>query len=317
MNYSHMENPIFLVGAERSGTTVLRLMLDHHPSITWRNEFEYAVDQISDDHQSWPELQPYYDWLQTHRIFQASGLTIDRDLDYPSLVKDFLQQHRDRAGKPIVGATVHRHFDRLLRIWPNAMFIHILRDGRDVARSNIGMGWAGNVWTGVEKWIEAEQLWKSLKTVIPADHRIEITSEDLINNPEQELTRICEFLGLSYAPEMMDYIQKTTYDTPDPAYIAQWRRKLSDRQVQLAEERIAPMLTERGYELSGLPQLKVDEWLKFRLKVQNWWACAQFRMNRNGLPLFMADYVSRKLGLSQWQKQVQLKLNEVETAHLK
>lgn len=316
MDSSYIKKPIFLVGAERSGTTVLRLMLDHHPSIAWRNEFEHAVDQMP-DHQGWPDLNHYYDWLETHRIFQASGVTINKSLDYPALINDFLVQHRDRTGKPMIGATVHRHFDRLLRIWPDALFIHILRDGRDVARSNIGMGWAGNVWMGIEKWIEAEQLWKTLKEHIPVERRIDVTYENLIHSPEQELTRICEFLGLSYAPEMMNYVQNTTYDTPDPAYIAQWRRKLTDRQVQLAESRIAPMLTERGYELSGLPIIQVDQGLSLRLKIHSWWECARFRMKRNGLRLFIADFLSRKLGLTQWQKQVRLQLNKVETAHLK
>lgn len=316
MDSSYLKKPIFLVGAERSGTTVLRLMLDHHPDISWRNEFEHAVDRVP-DHQGWPDLEKYYDWLETHRIFQASGVTINKDLDYPALINDFLVQHRDRAGKAIIGATVHRHFDRLLRIWPDAVFIHILRDGRDVARSNIGMGWAGNVWIGIEKWIKAEQLWKRLQSTIPVERRIEVTYENLINNPEQELTRICEFLGLSYASEMMTYVQDTTYDTPDPAYIAQWRRKLSDRQVQLVESKIASMLTERGYELSGLPIIPVNQGLELRLKLHSKWQCACFRMKRNGLPLFMADYLSRQLGLTQWQKHVRLRLNEVETAYLK
>ena len=316
MDSPYLKNPIFLVGAERSGTTVLRLMLDHHPDISWRNEFEHAVDRVP-DHQGWPDLEHYYDWLETHRIFQASGVTINKALDYPALMNDFLVQHRDRAGKSIIGATVHRHFDRLLRIWPDALFIHILRDGRDVARSNIGMGWAGNVWMGIEKWIQAEQLWKRLQSTIPVERRIEVTYENLITNPEQELTRICQFLRLSYAPEMMTYVQDTTYDTPDPAYIAQWRRKLSDRQVQLVESRIASMLTERGYELSGLPIIQVNKGLELRLKLHSKWQCALFRMKRNGLALFMADYLSRQLGLTQWQKQVRLKLNEVETAYLK
>ena len=316
MSSSYLENPVFLIGAERSGTTVLRLMLDHHPEICWRNEFEYAIDLVP-DHEGWPGLEYYYEWLETHRIFQASGLAINKTLDYPALINDFLVQHRDRAGKSIVGATVHRHFDRLLRIWPQARFIRILRDGRDVARSNIGMGWAGNVWTGLEKWIEAEQLWDNLQPTLAAEQYVEVTYENLINNPEQELTRICEFLGVSYSPAMMDYIGKTTYDTPDPRYIAQWRRKLTNRQVQLAESRIAPMLTERGYELSGLPIINVGSLNQFYLKVDSWWKCAQFRMNRNGLSLFVADYLSRKLGLTQWQKQVRLKLNAVETAHLK
>ena len=316
MTASFLERPVFLVGAERSGTTVLRLMLDYHPEISWRNEFEYSVD-LMPENDGWPALSHYYDWLETHRIFQASTLKIKTELSYPELINDFLAQHRDRSGKSIVGATVHRHFDRLLRIWPDARFIHIMRDGRDVARSNIGMGWAGNMWTGVDNWIESEALWAQLEPKLPADQQINVTYEALITNPEQELTRICEFLGLSYSPAMMDYIQNTTYDTPDPKYIAQWRRKLSDRQIQLAEARIMTMLTERGYELSQLPKLTITPFLAKRLQIHDWWERALFRLRRNGFPLFVADYLSRKLGLTQWQKNVRLKLNAVEAAHLK
>jgi len=313
---SVLEQPVFLVGAERSGTTVLRLMLDHHPDITWRNEFEYAVDLIPDE-AGWPSLETYYAWLDSHRIFQASQLTIDSSLSYPELIKSFLAQHQNRTGKSIVGATVHRHFDRLLKIWPKARFIHILRDGRDVARSNIGMGWAGNVWTGVSRWVEAEHLWSQMKAEIPSNCYVEVTYEALIQNPAQELTRICDFLGVPYSNDMMSYVEETTYDKPDARYIAQWKRKLSERQIQLVESRITGMLAERGYELSGLPHLTITPALAQRLRLQDWWERFQFRLRRNGVSLFVADYLSRKLGLTAWQKQVRLKLNAIEAAHLK
>ena len=45
---SFIHEPFFLVGSERSGTTLLRLMLDHHTQLSWCNEFEYAVDLVSD-----------------------------------------------------------------------------------------------------------------------------------------------------------------------------------------------------------------------------------------------------------------------------
>src|SRR4030095_2960604 len=90
------------------------------------------------------------------------ALEVDRSLDYPGLMKSFVSQYGRRSRKPIHGATCHKHFDRLLRIWPRARFVHLMRDGRDVARSCIGMGWSGNVWCGAQRWIDAEELWAGL-----------------------------------------------------------------------------------------------------------------------------------------------------------
>lgn len=316
MHQDLLDKPYFLVGAERSGTTVLRLMLSHHSSIAWCNEFEYAVDALVDEN-TWPSLSDYYSWLDTHRIFQASKFKIDSELSYPELVNSFLCQQRDRSSKSIIGATVHRHFDRLLRIWPNARFIHLLRDGRDVSRSCIGMGWAGNVWTGVERWIEAEQLWTKLRASLTQDRYIEITYESLISDPQATLKKVSNFIGIPYDSSMLSYCESTTYETPNPAFIAQWQRKMSNRDIQLVESRIADMLVERGYSLSGLPSITVSKAMAKQLKLQDWWGRLEFRINRNGLKLFIADYLSRKLGLTLWQKQVRLKLNQIETTHLK
>ena len=308
--------PIFLVGAERSGTTVLRLMLDHHPKIAWCSEFEYAVDKISESGEL-PQLDEYYQWLETNGIFQDSGFTIDRSLSYSQLVNSFLVQKRDHAGKPIVGAAVHRHFDRLLQIWPHARFIHLVRDGRDVARSSIGMGWAGNVWTGLERWIDAEKIWTQINSIIPAERQIEVKYETLICEPIETLKKICEFIGTSYDPAMFGYTETTRYDLPDPKLIQQWRRKLSDYEIQLVESRIGTMLQERGYELSGLPHLTVTPVMEQQLKLQDWWARVQFRLQRYGLALFLADYLSRKLNLTQWQKSVKVKMYDTNRAYFK
>jgi hypothetical protein len=308
--------PIFLVGAERSGTTVLRLMLDHHPQLAWCNEFEYVVDRITASN-GWPELEEYYKWLETHRIFQATGFTIDRSLNYPQLVNSFLCQKREARGKSLVGATVHRHFDQLLKIWPDARFIHLIRDGRDVARSCIPMGWAGNVWTGAERWLKAESLWTQLCQKLPAEQQIEITYEDLISNPINNLTRLCEFIGIPFDLAMLSYPQKTSYDFPNPNLICQWKSKMSKREIQLVESRISTMLLERGYQLSGLPLLTITSTMERRLNRQDWWFRVWFRVQKFGLLLFLSDYFSRKFGLIHWQKRIQLQLNEIVKAHLK
>ncbi|MGL5080469.1 MAG: sulfotransferase family protein [Microcoleaceae cyanobacterium] len=308
--------PIFLVGAERSGTTVLRLMLKHHSKIAWCNEFEYAVDQVSHPGK-WPDLNQYYDWLETHRVFRATGFSLDHTLTYPELVNSFLYQKRESENKPIIGATVHRHFDRVLQIWPDARFIHLIRDPRDVARSCIGMGWAGNVWTGVERWLEAETLWEELQQHLPEQRYVEITYEGLIAEPSQVLTQLCEFIGVAYEPEMLDYTQTSNYTVPDPKYIGQWRRKLSEHEIQLVESRASHLLESRGYELSGLPALEVTSSLEKRLRLQDWWGKVQGRVERLGWPLVIEDFLTRKFGSKERQKQVTLRINAVFQSRLK
>ncbi|WP_013323989.1 sulfotransferase family protein [Gloeothece verrucosa] len=310
-----IESPIFLVGAERSGTTLLRLMLDHHTQIAFNSEFDYVIEQVSDSG-DWPELEQYYEFLDFMRYFPEASYEIDRSLSYPELVNSFLVQKKNQAGKPIVGATVHHHFDRLLWIWPKARFIHIIRDPRDVARSCIGMGWSGNVWTGVDRWLEAEKIWENLQQRIPEDRKIEIKYEILIKDFAATLTRICEFIGVPYDEAMLDYAKKTTYKSPNSSLVQQWKTKLSKQQIRLVESKIGKRLTERGYELSGLPPLTVTPLMERQLKLQDWWYRFQWRIKRFGLPLFLSDFLSRRLRIEGWQKQVKYKMNAIAINYL-
>lgn len=308
--------PLFLVGAERSGTTILRLMLDHHPQIAFFFEFEYAVQSVPDT-QGWPDLIHYYEFLEHNRIFEAGQLAIDKGLDYPHLIDSFLRQKRDRDGKPLVGATVHFQFDRVLRIWPDARFIHICRDGRDVGRSVIEMGWAGNMYTAVERWIEAEDLWAGMRRKISAKQYVDIQYEILVNQPEATLTKLCEFIGVPYDPAMLEYSKHGTYQAPSPKAIGQWKTKLPSTEVQLAEARIGPLLSERGYKLSGYPPLEVTRAMEKRLQRQSRWYSAMFRRRRYGTGLFFADVITRRLGPPAWQASVRKRLNAIDQLYLK
>jgi hypothetical protein len=312
----NISSPIFLVGAERSGTTLLRLMLDHHPQIAFNYEFEFAVDQI-DAAGNWPDLSAYYEYLAYHRIFLSTGFAIDPSLDYPALVNDFLLQKQQRDNKPIVGATVHHKFHNLIKIWPKAKFIHILRDGRDVARSNIFMGWAGNMFTSADLWIVAERLWIKLRTQLQPEQQITIYYEELIQTPEQILTQICDFIGVPFDQAMFDYAKHSTYSSPDPSIKERWRKQLTDYEIQLAECKIATMLTERGYPLSGLPLLKITPWLRLRMYIQNRWYKNLFRIRRYSFSLYLQDFLSRRLGMKNWQKRVKLRINATENKYIK
>ena len=315
LNFDVMSEPIFLVGAERSGTTLLRLMLDCHPNIAFECEFEYVVDYFSGD--NYPPIAEYYDRLETDRIFQSSNFEIDYSLNYPQLVNSFLVQKKIKTGKYFIGATVHRHFDRLLKIWSDAKFIHIVRDGRDVARSCVKMNWAGNVWTGCDRWLEVERLWLQLKPTLSRDRYIEVNYEDLIAEPEITLERICDFIGTRYSPAMFDYARTTSYGLPDPKLLFQWQHKLSSWEIRLLEAKIGNLLLQYDCELSPYPPLKINWAFAKILEIHSKLAVILGRINIYGLYLVVASWISRHLYIQSWQKEIQLQCNQIDTARLK
>jgi len=312
---SAQEEPFFLVGSERSGTTLLRLMLAHHKHIECAPEFEFLVEEMPAE-SGWPALESYYEWLATNRIFVPYGFTVDRALDYPALTRSFLAQYCKRSGKPIHGATCHKHFDRLLRIWPRARFVHLLRDGRDVARSCIGMGWAANVWHGAERWIRAEELWAALAPAVQPSRRLELRYEDLILSPEKELARVCAFLGTDYDAAMLDYSRDSSYERPDPKLIAQWKKKLAPAELALLEARIGPMLRARGYAESGVPAAEVGAWRRFRLGLGDRLGRFRFRRERYGLAHVLRSRIARTLGMNAWVRRLQVAENAIDDRHL-
>lgn len=316
-NKHMIETPIFLIGAERSGTSLMRLILDHHPQIAFQFEFELAVDCVGNNGE-FPAIEEYIDWLDTNRIFHHSQYSINPALDYPHLVNDFLRQKQAKSGnKPILGATVHRHYARLQHIWPAAKYIHIVRDGRDVAQSMVGMGWAGHPWVSCAKWLESEQEIEALKSKIAPENWIEIRYETLLENSEAELDRICQFMGTRFDPKMFDYIRNSSYEKPDPKLAYQWRRKMPERDLRLVESRIGDMLLARGYPLSGLPPIPSNRLLSTQITLQSKLHCAVGRIKRYGTNLYLTDFIARRLGMKQLQTECQHKINAIDERHIR
>lgn len=309
--------PCFLVGPEHAGATVLRLMLDGHPKVAWCSEMQYIVSQLPA--KGWPRVEEFAAWLLEQRVFLDTGLRIDRRLSYPELANSFLRQKLSWGGngKAIVGATCHFHFDRLLRIWPDAKFIHLLRDGRDVAQWCVEMGWAGNAWAGAEAWVEAEALWDRLCARVPEDRRLEVRYEDLMRDAVPALTRICRFLGTEYDPALLDYAPHSAYDKPSAGYVEPWRRALSSEEVRLVEARIGPLLTARGYAWSGFPAVAVGPKLERRLRREDRLGRLRFGFRRYGAWLMLSGYIARRLGLKSWNQSIRVRRHAIDQAALK
>ena len=305
----------FVVGAERSGSTLLRLMLACHPEIAMVGQFEYAILGVGDDG-ALPDPAAFARDMEVDRIFQASGLSIDPALGYRELVHDLLEQTRAAADAKITGGMVHFEFDRLVHLWPDARFVHLVRDGRDVARSAIAMGWAGDMWHAGDGWLHAEHMWDEMSLTIPDDRRHELRYEDLVTSPEPTLRALTAFLGVDFSPAMFDYPEVSDYPAPDPARLDQWRHKLDASEIRLAEARLGPMLEARGYELSGGDTTPPSPWERRRLVVSNRLYKARHRLQRYGASLWLKELLTRRLGMHDRWRGYKIEMNELEQAEL-
>jgi hypothetical protein len=304
----------FLIGAERSGTTLLRLMLDHHAEISCGGEFNYVTAHLLEDGRE-PTPVQFEKSLRLDRQFTYSGLTLDPGLEYSQQVRGLLKQlcGEGRA----IGATVHFQYRALVRWWPDARFIHLVRDPRDVSSSVIQMGWAGNLWTASKRWLAAEEAVEEFRAQVPEARIHELRFEDLVTRPVEELSALCRFLDLEYDPEMLSYPANSTYPAPDAKAAERWRKKLSANEVQLVEHCVGDWLAKRGYPHSGNPPIELDAQAIARLLNQD----AQIRrknyVERYGYRLLFSLKAAKLLRLEGWRNRTIQRMQAIDQALLR
>lgn len=291
----------FIYGALRSGSTVFRLMLHAHPGIENPGEYDYLFDPIFKDARGVWMMD--LDRLGRERGFRYSGLTLPggvawRSAEAGPLLEAFFDQLRARgAPDAAFSINLHRHLDVALALFPAAKVIHLLRDPRDVARSCIGMGWAGDVWHGVDPWLETERNWDKAAALIPAERLLTIRYEELISDFEARLRDVCAFFDRPFVEGMLTYYEGTSYKAPDPKLIEQWRRKLSAHETGLVEGKVGAMLTARGYAPGPSGPVQPGAVERLMLALSNKRAKWAVERERHGLRLMLQERIGRKLGI--------------------
>lgn len=309
------ESPVFIVGPLRSGTTLLRLLLDHHPDICIFGEFEAAVSQANGE--EWPEISAYREFLKNDRQTKSYGLVIRDDLEYRDLVLDLFEQIASRTEKSIVGAAVHSRMDLIPKLWPHARYIHLLRDPRDVAKSCIGMGWVGNVYEGAYYWVEPERHWDIVVDTVPVENVLTVKYEDLVDNPDLVLTQACRFLGTSFDPEMLEIDKDTTYSRPDSKLASQWQKSLSRREINWVESRCSIQMKKRGYESIGTVGYKPGVLEMLWIKTQNRIYRITFNIRRWGLKNWIYHVFAKRYGTLSMQYATRARIDREVARFLK
>jgi hypothetical protein len=236
-----------VVGVGRSGTTLLRLMLDAHPQMTIPPETHF-VPAVIEACRSGARPEGAVEAMTSVRQWGDQGIEpaemLERlrplePLDPGAALRAFYTLQAERQGKPRWGDKTPVYVESMEAIHealPEARFIHLIRDGRDVALSRARRGFGKNAGgrRAGQRWRRRILAAREQSQRLP--HYLELRYEDLIEDPEGVLRRVCDFAELDFDPAMLRYHERAA------ERMAEMARDLPGRDgesVRPAEERMA------------------------------------------------------------------------------
>lgn len=234
------DDPVFVVGSSRSGTTMFRLMLNCHsrlhlPPETWF--LTDLMDQLPTDERLTPEqLDTALALITAHWRWREWGVPDQalRDavvaLERPTLagVVDAMFRlpggGKVRWGDKTPGYLVE--IARLHRLFPRAQFVHVVRDGRDVCVSLRKAGWHGDVsWSIARYWNAHLLAGRQQGRALGDELYLEVAYRDLVLETEGTLRRVCAFLGEGFEPAMLAFYESADAHLPEAARIKEFHGK--------------------------------------------------------------------------------------------
>ncbi len=270
--------PLFVLGVSRSGTTLLRVILDRSPGIAIPDE-SFFIPLLARRHRGNVNRARFVDDLRRLPTLRAWGLSADDivprlrpEMRAGEAIAAVFDAYAAKEQKPRWGDKTPmymRHLPLLERLFPTAQYVHLVRDGRDAALSFLRMpeGTYTRTWAHPDTPAEFACLWRSEvsearergKRLGPARY-LEVRYEDLIAGPDDVVEGICDFAGLPYAPAMLDYAGAVDVSQkPHQQRLLQpltpsardWRTQMEADDVLAFESIADELLAELGYELSG------------------------------------------------------------------
>lgn len=281
INSQLKNHPIFIFGTQRSGTTLLCRMLSAHPDLFIQNELN--VRQIFRPNLSKEEiLKNIFNLIE-----EEHGETLD-----------VILHKNNKLHWGLKDPELTYHINDIEKFIPQSKVIIIVRDGRAVVNSYMENKWGlgTNAYTGAQRW--SEEVKKQLAFV---DHYPEnvflLKYEDLIDNMERELRRVCNYLELPFHEDLINYNKKptfyhqtreniTTFGQPKPAMAIKWQKKLSAKEIGIIEEVGSEILKKLNYSNFGKPYLtssiekkyyKLHQLIIGELQIQYRWRMSMIR----------------------------------------
>lgn len=268
----------FVVGRGRSGTTLLRAMLDAHPAMCLPGESHFVV-QFATRRERYEVAgrlneRAFLGDLFEHWAFRRWGLAeaqvraafdAVRPHDLASAFRVVYGSYAASRGKTRYGDKTPSyvlHIEALAELFPEAVFVHLIRDGRDVALSyldtDFGVRTLGQAAIHWDRFVRAGR--QAGGALGPARY-LEIRYEDLVRDPEPVLRDVCRLAHLPFADVMLRYYERAgellptmshlehhrNIHRPPTSGLRDWRRELPPADVAVFERLAGELLDELGY----------------------------------------------------------------------
>lgn len=295
MNTSN--SPIFIIGVHRSGTTLLRFMLSSHSKIyippesdfiplffqktpTGNLSFDRTAELLNNIFAryrfigewkgSQPEASDFYNGMQE----KTPAAFLDRLYS--------LYAHQFGAVRWGDKTPIYASYVRLIHIiFPNARFIHIIRDPRDAAVSLLEKyaqrEFHIDIYFAARNWVRRIMRARNDGFSLGPNFYFEIRYENLVTNPDRELRAICNFINEDYEPQMQSHHDLASKNIPEDSHffenvrkpvnnesIGRWMAELSLNDQRVIQRVSGDLMRELGYPTEDLGKMSGTEHLRFQ-----------------------------------------------------
>ncbi len=274
----------FFVGCARSGTTLLRAIFDSHDELAIPDETPYFTHTLTRQrkysrHNGFEAgrfledlfAHPWFPRLEVPQEAVRTAVLTNPPDTYAEAVRRIFALYAQREGKPRYGDKTPRNVTKveaIARTFPEARFVHIIRDGRNVALSMLEMPW------GPRSIVEAARTWKQAVVhgrragrVLGTSRYREVQYEQLLEEPEEQVRPLCQFMDLPFHPMMLRYFERAEQIiAPSPSTrgrvalpptkgLRDWRTQMTKGDLEKFELIAWRELEELGYErgAAGMP----------------------------------------------------------------
>ncbi len=289
--------PFFILANPRSGSSLLRIICDCNSHITIPPECGF-LEWLYEEFKEWSEndcedegrveqlveaivkSKKFYTWRVDTDTLKAR-IKNRKPATYQEVVEEvYLTYGSQRKGEIKKWGDKNNYFiDRLEKIdtiFPEAKFVHLLRDGRDVATSYLQMSdletssefipkLSSSIQEIATEWDENNKKIEAFLSSKDSSNQFVIRFEDLLENTEEELIRLCAFLEVPFDKEMLEYYRINEKFQLEPSETIDWKTKTLEKPDKKAIGKYLQLFSPE--EIESFNQIAKSTLIKHRYHV--------------------------------------------------